>query len=84
MRLAGEDREQRVAVDDAAEVADGDEAISISIVCDAEVRTVSEDGLPHDLGMRRSAAVVDVGAVGTAVDRDDLCTELPVDLWCDV
>ncbi len=68
----GEDGEDLVAVDDVALVVDRQAAVGVAVEGEAGVGTVLDDGTLEGPQVRRSAAVVDVEAVGGRVDRDHL------------
>ncbi len=66
-----EDRHDLVAVDDAAEVVDGEAAVGVAVVGDAEVGAVVHDRGREGLEVGRADAVVDVEAVGVGADHGD-------------
>src|SRR6185437_17167497 len=64
----------RVAVDDLAGGVDGQAAVGVAVVRQADVGAVLQDRSPHHVQMCRAATVVDVQPVGFGVDRDDART----------
>jgi hypothetical protein len=66
--VAGEDREDHVAVDLAAVGVGADQPVGVAVVGDADVgRRARAPRRDHDLGVGRPAPVVDVRAVGAAL-----------------
>ena len=70
----GEYGEDLVPVDLGARVVDGQAAVGVTVVRDAEVGAVLDDGGLQQVEVGGSAAVVDVQAVRLGADRDDLGT----------
>ena len=60
--------QDRVAVDDVAVRGDGQAAVGVAVVGDAEVGAVLADGVDQRAEVGRADAVVDVPAVGLAAD----------------
>ena len=65
----GQDRQDRVAVDVGAVGGDGQTAVGVAVVRDAQVGPVLEDSGPQHVEVGRADPVVDVEAVGIAGDR---------------
>src|SRR6185437_16094572 len=72
----GDDEQELIAVEDAAEMIDHDEAIAVAVEREAHVSAHAGDRELQQLGSRGAAAVVDVAPVGRAADGDDLGAEI--------
>ena len=82
-RSAQPDRQQRqqlVAVDDRAGRVDGQAPVGVTVVRQPQVGAVLDDSRLQALQVRRTAAVVDAGAVAVRGDGDDLRAGSPVQL----
>ena len=73
---AGDDEEQLVAVDDAAQVIDHHHAIAVAIEGDADMRAHARHRELQQFRGGGAAAVVDIAAVGRAADRHDLGAQI--------
>src|SRR6185312_4643111 len=70
------DVEELIAIENAAEVIDHDEADAVAIQREAHVGPHARHGQLQEPGRRGAATVVDVAAVRRATDGDDLGTEV--------
>ena len=77
------DGQDRVAVDDLAVGGDGQAAVGVAVVGDAEVGAVRADRLDQRAEVGGPDAVVDVPAVGLAADRVHRGAGAAVDLGRD-
>ena len=75
-----EDGHDPVAVDVAPGRVDGQAAVGVAVVRDAEVGAVLDDRPAHEAEVRRADPVVDVEPVGLGRDRDDFGARPAVDL----
>ena len=71
-----DDVQKLVAVDDPAQVIDHDEAITVAIERESDMGPNAGHRELQQIRRRRSAAVVDVAAVGRAADGNDLRAEV--------
>ena len=67
-----EDAHDLVAVDLVALGVDGEAAVGVAVVGDADVGALADDGVLEVLEVGRAVAVVDVEAVGLGADLDDV------------
>ena len=84
LQRACDDVQQLVAVDDAPEMIDHDQAIAIAVQGETHVGAHSGDRELQQIGRHRAAAVIDVPAVGRAADRHDLRAEIGEDARTDL
>lgn len=73
--MTGDGEENAIAVHDFSRFADEERAIGIAIKGDAETGAFGDDALLQTLKMQRTAAVVDVAAVGGNTHGDDVGAE---------
>ncbi len=71
-----DDVDELVAIDDAAETVDHDEAVAITIERDARGRAHTRHGELQQAGRGRTAAVIDVAAIRRAADGNDFGAEI--------
>ena len=76
---ARDDIEQLIAIDDAAEMIDHDQAVAVAIERKPDVRAHAGHGELQQLRRHGAAAIVDVAPVGRAADRHDLGAEVRED-----
>ena len=79
LRVHSQSSHDLVAVDEVALVVDGEAAVRVSVVGDAEVAAGLDDGGLQGLGVRGTRVQVDVAPVGRRVDDSDIRTELTED-----
>ena len=77
-------RHQLVAVDDMTLFIDRDQTVGIAVERKANIGSARNHGLLEQFGMSRSAFLVDVETVRRNAKGNDLGTELPQGLRCDV
>ena len=70
-QVGGEERDQLVAVDDAAFVVGGERPVGVAVEGEPEIGAAPDDGRSQVLGMGGSAEAVDVGPVGIGFDGGD-------------
>ncbi len=80
----GDDVEQLIPIDDAAEMIDHDEPITVAIERKSHIGAHAGHGELQQLRRRGAAAIVDVAAVGRAADRHDLGAEVGEDARADL
>jgi hypothetical protein len=73
--MTGDGEENAIAVDDFSGFADEESAVGIAIKGDAKTGAFGDDALLQTLEMERTAAVVDVAAVGGNAHGDDVGAE---------
>ncbi len=78
--VTGDQPKNLIAVDEGAVLVGEHRPVGIAIEGNAEIGTVATDRLAHSLWCRRAAVQVDVRAVRTDVQRDDLRAQLEQDL----
>ena len=83
-RCKREDRDDLIAVDSGAVLVDREHAVTVAVECDAEVELPPVTQVLQRCKVGRTAADVDVRAVGLVADRLHLRAELLERAWRDV
>src|SRR6185437_7803845 len=83
VEVAGGEQKDGVAVDDAAVLVGEEGAVGVAVEGDAHGGFLGDDFGGYDVGVERTAELVDVEAVGAGVSDDDLAAKVGEELRSD-